>query len=393
MNVDVLGIVEIENDGYGSASAIVDLLSRLNAVAGAGTWAFIDPDAGTGQVNALGSDAIKVGLLYKPAKVTPTGTTAVLNSAAFVNGGTASPLQRPAIAQAFTQPNKARVVVSVNHFKSKGSGTGCVDLGDGQGNCNAVRVVAAQQLAAWLAADPTRTGETDALILGDLNAYAKEDPITVLQSAGFTNLVAQFGGAEAYSYAFAGQWGYLDHALASQSLTSQVTGVTEWHINADEPSVLDYNTEFKTPNHVTSLYAPDQYRVSDHDPIVVGLNLTPPQIYKFRGFLSPVENVPSLNKANAGSVVPLKFSLGGFRGLDVIVPTYPSSRQVACDGAPTRNGESLTSTVGNAILRYDASDDQYAYLWKTDKRWEGTCRQFIIRLRDGTEATALFSFR
>jgi len=149
-----------------------------------------------------------------------------------------------------------------------------VDLGDGQGNCNAVRVVAAQQLASWLASDPTRTGDTDALVLGDLNAYAKEDPISVFLSAGFTNLIEQFNGASAYSYGFNGQWGYLDHALASTSLRSQITGVTEWHINADEPSVLDYNTESKTPNLITSLYAPDQFRVSDHDAIIVGLNLT-----------------------------------------------------------------------------------------------------------------------
>ncbi len=275
MNVDVLGIVEIENDGYGPGSAIVDLVTRLNLVAGAGTWAYIDADAATGQVDALGSDAIKVGLLYKPSAVRPVGTTAVLNTTAFVNGGTASPLNRPALAQAFMQPHSGRVVVSVNHFKSKGSGTGCVDLGDGQGNCNAVRVVAATQLASWLAADPTGTGETDVLVLGDLNAYAREDPITTLLGAGFANLIEQLNGAAAYSYGFDGQWGYLDHALASTSLRSQVTGVTEWHINADEPSVLDYNTENKTANLQVSLFAPDAFRVSDHDPIIVGLNLTP----------------------------------------------------------------------------------------------------------------------
>jgi predicted extracellular nuclease len=275
MNVDVLGIVEIENDGYGPTSAIADLVTRLNTADGAGTWAFIDADAGATQVDALGNDAIKVGLLYKPARVQPVGTTAVLNTTAFVNGGTASPLNRPAIAQAFQQPNQGRVVVSVNHFKSKGSGSGCVDLGDGQGNCNAVRVIAAQQLAAWLASDPTRTGERDVLVLGDLNAYAKEDPISALIGAGFTNLIERFNGAAAYSYGFDGQWGYLDHALASASLRSQIAGVTEWHINADEPSVLDYNTEFKTPSLVTSLFAADAFRVSDHDPIIVGLNLVP----------------------------------------------------------------------------------------------------------------------
>ncbi len=392
MNADVVGIVEIENDGYGPASAIVDLVTRLNNATAPGTWAFIDPDAATGQVNAMGGDAIKVGLLYKPASVTASGTTAVLNTPAFINGGTGQPLNRAAIAQAFTQPNKARVVVSVNHFKSKGQSGACIDAGDLQGFCNTVRVVAAQQLSAWLASDPTRIGDTDALILGDLNAYAKEDPITTLQANGFTNLVSQFVGASAYSYAFDGQWGYLDHALASTSLAGQVTGVTEWHINADEPVVLDYNTEFKTAGQLTSLYAADQYRVSDHDPILVGLNLQAPVVFSFRGFFSPVDASPALNDANAGSVVPMKFSLGGDRGLDVIVPTFPTSRPIACDGASGRSVEDLTGTVGNKVLRYDSTTDQYAYLWKTEKRWAGTCREFFIRLTDGTEATALFRF-
>jgi len=393
MNADVIGINEIENDGYGPSSAIVELVTRLNAATAPGTYAFINPDAATGQVNSLGTDAIKVGLLYKPARVTPSGSTAVLNTVAFVNGGTPSPANRATIAQAFMQPNKARLVVNVNHFKSKGAGNGCVDLGDGQGNCNAVRVIAAQELSAWLASDPTRTGETDALILGDLNAYAREDPITTLQGAGFTNLVEQFNGAAAYSYVFGGQWGYLDHALASSTLASQVTGVTEWHINADEPTVLDYNTEFKSAGQLVSLYAADQYRVSDHDPILVGLDLQAPVAFDFRGFLSPVANPPVINEVLAGAAVPMKFTLGGNRGLNVFVAGFPTSRPVACVGEPGVSVATPTATVGNTGLQYDSNSQEYIYLWKSDRTWAGTCRAFFFRLTDGTEATALFRFR
>jgi predicted extracellular nuclease len=70
-----------------------------------------------------------------------------------------------------------------------------------------------------------------------------------------------------------GQWGYLDHALASDSLVDQVTGVTTWHINADEPPVLDYNTNFKSDDQIEELFAPTPYRSSDHDPVLVGLRL------------------------------------------------------------------------------------------------------------------------
>ncbi|MBC9823150.1 ExeM/NucH family extracellular endonuclease [Terrabacter sp. MAHUQ-38] len=276
---DVVAFMEMENDGYGTDSAERFLVDKLNDADGDGTWAFIDADARAGQVDALGNDAIKVGMLYKPRAVTPVGTTAVLNSVAFVNAGTDGPKNRPALAQAFRDNTTGGTFVAVaNHLKSKGSGCGpggaADDQGDGQGNCNGARTVSAQLLADWLDTDPTGTTDPDVLILGDLNSYAKEDPITTLEGAGFTNLIAEHGGDEAYSYAFDGQWGYLDHALGSDSLRGQVTGVGDWHINSDEPSVLDYNVEFKSAGQVAGLYAPDEFRISDHDPVVVGLDLT-----------------------------------------------------------------------------------------------------------------------
>jgi hypothetical protein len=111
------------------------------------------------------------------------------------------------------------------------------------------------------------------LIIGDLNAYAKEDPITALEGAGYTNLVSTFGGAEAYSYSFSGFLGSLDHALANESALTKTVDVTEWHINADEPIALDYNTSFKSEAQIINFYAADAYRSSDHDPVLVSLQL------------------------------------------------------------------------------------------------------------------------
>lgn len=271
---DIVGVIEIENDGYGADSAIQFLVDRLNDATAPGTFAFIDIDANTGQINALGTDAIKVGLVYKPGSVSPIGTTAALNTEDFVNGGDLEPRNRPALAQAFQTPTGGRFVVSVNHLKSKGSACDDPDAGDGQGNCNVVRTNAAALLTTWLASDPTGIGDPDALILGDLNSYAKEDPIADIEGAGYSNLILGFLGPDAYSYVFDGQWGYLDHALGSASLSAQVAGVGDYHINADEPSVLDYNDDFKSPGQIISLYAADEFRVSDHDPVLVGLNLT-----------------------------------------------------------------------------------------------------------------------
>lgn len=273
MNADVIGMTEIENDGYGPDSALQFLVDKLNEATAPGTYAMIDADLGTGQLNALGTDAIKVAMIYKPARVTPIGSTAALNSEAFVNGGDTAPRNRPALAQSFEEVGTgARFTVAVNHLKSKGSACDAADAGDGQGNCNLVRLNAANLLTAWLASDPTEIGDRDVLIIGDLNSYAMEDPIRAIVSAGYTNLVKLFGGDEAYSYVFDGQWGYLDHALGNSTLTPQVTAVYDYHINADEPSVLDYNLDFKTLNLQTVLYAPDEYRISDHDPVLVDMN-------------------------------------------------------------------------------------------------------------------------
>ncbi|MEA3309947.1 MAG: hypothetical protein U9Q70_10605, partial [Chloroflexota bacterium] len=145
------------------------------------------------------------------------------------------------------------------------------------GNCNLTRQAATEAMLAWLATDPTGVADADYLIIGDLNSYAMEDPITTLKDGGYTDLLNSYVGAEAYSYVYKGQAGYLDHALASPTLLSQITDSTVWHINADEPRVLDYNTENKSAGQIISLYNADPYRASDHDPVVIGLELKPPE--------------------------------------------------------------------------------------------------------------------
>ena len=188
----------------------------------------------------------------------------------------------------------------VNHLKSKGSDcnhVGDPDTGDGQGNCNITRTNAAEALVDWLDTDPTGSGDTDFLVLGDMNAYAQEDPITVFRDAGYVDTIDEFLGGEGYSYVFQGQSGYLDHALASPSLAAQVTGVTEWHINADEPIALDYNANFKSPNQVETFYSDDAYRSSDHDPVLVGLSLN---AYEFTGFFAADRQPPRAEQRQGG---------------------------------------------------------------------------------------------
>ena len=282
----MIGVIEIENDGYGPTSALQDLVDRLNAASAPGTYAFIDADAATGQLNALGTDAIKVGFVYRP------GVRHAERGRRRAQHRRVRPLHALERRRHRPQPAGAGADLLRQRHGREGhgrrqppqeQGLGCADnvspvgpdpdTGDGQGECNLTRLAAAQELAAWLATDPTGSGDADQLVMGDLNAYRLEDPVRALNTAGFADLINAHIGLEGYSYAFDGEWGYLDHALGTASLAPQVTGVAEWHVNADEPAILDYNTEFKSAGQITSLYAPDEFRTSDHDPVVIGLDL------------------------------------------------------------------------------------------------------------------------
>ena len=268
LNADIVGLIEIENSL--DDRALSDLADGLNTLAGSTLYSYVS-------TGAIGSDAIRVGYLYKPAVVQPIGAPAILTSA--VDPRFLDTKNRPVLAQTFEEVASGnRFTVALAHLKSKGSDcldVGDPDTGDGQGNCNLTRTAAAAALAEWLATDPTQSGDPDFLIIGDLNSYAQEDPITTLRSAGFTDLVAYCSGADAYSYVFDGQSGYLDHALSTASLTPAVVSAREWHINADEPRVLDYNVEFKSSAQITNFYAPDAFRSSDHDPLLVELCMAP----------------------------------------------------------------------------------------------------------------------
>ncbi|CAN5838589.1 hypothetical protein BH18ACT2_BH18ACT2_03750 [soil metagenome] len=273
MDAHVVGLVEMQNDDGASTE---DLVNALNAATSPGRYAYVD----TGTIDG---DAIKVALIYQPAVAVPVGPFAVLTSAQdprFIDT-----LNRPALIQTFEQVGtRERVTVAVNHLKSKGSSCAAVgdpDTLDGQGNCAITRTNAAAALADYLATDPTGSGDPDVMILGDLNSYRRETPITTLTNAGYVDLIEEFVGDEAYSFLFDGQLGYLDHALATKSLVGQVTGVTEWAVNADEPPLFDYNDTVRDPGEAAferestarELYLPDARRSSDHNPLVVGLDL------------------------------------------------------------------------------------------------------------------------
>jgi predicted extracellular nuclease len=276
MNADIVGLMEIEN--HPADDPVAALVAALNDEVGAGIYNYI-------ATGAIGTDVIRQAIIYKTASVTPLGSYAAYDDLAFVdplNTGVAR--NRPALAQTFEDKGEGGIVtVAVNHLKSKSgseyddSGGECstnpsnpdCDQGDGQGYFNATRTAAAQALVSWLDGNPTDYSDDDYMIIGDLNAYAMEDPIRALTTAGYFDVAGKFEGNKAYSYTFDGLLGTLDYVLASNSLNDQVRRATVWHINTDEPAVIDYDENYNPDGY----YSPDQFRASDHDPVIVGLQL------------------------------------------------------------------------------------------------------------------------
>lgn len=262
LDTSVLSLEEIENSarfGENRDEALHHLVDQLNDAAGSPKWKAVDSPA-----KLPGSeDVIRTAFIYQPAKVNPVGdSTILLEDPAFDNA------RRP-LAQSFqpTTPGSKKFLAVVNHFKSKGSGTGAdnADAHDGQGASNGSRKAQAKALTTFAAEQEKNAGTDNVVVLGDFNSYTQEDPMQILYSAGFHDI----GSAKTnkHTYLFGGRVGSIDHVLASGPMFEQVTGADVWNINSVESVGLEYS---RFNNNVTDLYAPGPYRSSDHDPLLVG---------------------------------------------------------------------------------------------------------------------------
>eukprot|EP00977_Amphora_coffeiformis_P019404 scaffold7213_cov166-Amphora_coffeaeformis.AAC.20 len=286
LDADVLALAELENN---FPDVLAALVGYLNVAAGATVYDYVDP--GVPFVDT--GDAISVGFIYKPSKVTLIGTPAILTDAS-VDPSLLSKLpifdgvstNRAPLAATFAmvndeeEDNRRRlnghvgecITVVAAHLKSKGpdgsDGTVNEDKNDGAGAYNTRRLSGAQAIDLWLQTEPTGVTCPYKSIAGDLNSYALEDPIVYLNEAGYRNVEQP----TEYSYVFDGQWGTLDYILLNGPLYSRLTGAGVWHINADEVDYLDYNLDFNKADFVFDGTTPS--RASDHSPVLVGLDMT-----------------------------------------------------------------------------------------------------------------------
>jgi len=262
IDADVVALMEIENNG---PTALQTLVDALNARVGSAAWTLVDETAAP-----AGTDAIRVALIYKPARVTAVGAAR----------SDRDPVHdRPPLAQTFVVVDGGVPFnVIVNHFKSRrcdGAAGGDLDQHDLQGCFDHRRAAQARALARFAGTVARASGVADTVLVGDFNAYGREDPPTLLAAAGFADQVARFD-ADGYSYVFDGAAGRLDGVFASATMARRVTGVTEWHVNADEPELLDYAFARRLPGPASAAstatgWTPTPWRASDHDPVVIGL--------------------------------------------------------------------------------------------------------------------------
>lgn len=270
-------------DSYGPANntehqAQRAKVSKALALINADIYAFVEIQLGQGALAELAADLTKntgrnftyindgssidetftkAGFVYCSDMVTPHKT--IQHNDTY--------LENRKKVQAFIEKATGeKFILSLNHFKAKsGGGSGAnKDQGDGQGSYNAARVKEAQSILSNYPFYTSYFDDEDFLIVGDLNAYGKEDPITTLTDGGMIDLHRTFHADSSYSYIYQGTLGYLDHALCNSTMYPQVTGMIPYHINSPEKDDYTYNG---------SLNDGTMFRCSDHDPILVGLRL------------------------------------------------------------------------------------------------------------------------
>ena len=242
----IIAVMELENDGFGPASATEDFIQLAENAIGQ-PWAVSRPVG-----DNTGTDQITVGLFYRSDRLKAVGPAQTLTGPAFKRS-------RQPQAQLFQQfSDNENILVVINHLKSKGS---CPDSGentnqkDGQGCWNPSRRDAAEKMSAWTKTIAAKAGTDNILILGDMNAYRKEQPIQTIRDAGFTELMDK-KQEETYSFVYFGQHGTLDYAFSSDALLDR-TQAFIWHVNAAFP----VNTKLPQP----------WLGFSDHDPVVVDI--------------------------------------------------------------------------------------------------------------------------
>ena len=296
LGADVVSLEEIENSAKAASVvpndfkgnrrdyALSTLVDALNAEAGPGTWAYVPSPKDVPELGV--EDVIRTAFIYKPAKVATVGETRILTDSDAFNGVAPYEHGRQPDAQAFKAKDAAdsdAFLVVANHFKSKGSASNDQnqDPGDGSGNADYTRQAQADALLKFTDTVKSDLKLDKVFLVGDFNAYYAERPIQKIVADGYTDLSEQVSEKTGkYTYAYTvkddqgnsnGGVGSLDHIFANEAALKDVTGADIWNINSVESVALEYS---RYNYNAKDLYRDDQFRASDHDPVIVGIRTT-----------------------------------------------------------------------------------------------------------------------
>lgn len=231
-DADIYAFCEVE------AMEIVlqQLADSLNAHVDGKTYAAVQD--GINIPSSTRTNNIKSGFIYRTDKVTPVGGDLPVYGAMYY-GETMR-------VQAFEEvATGERFTLSMNHFKAK-------DNSDDAGN--ATRVINATRLMQNL---PGLALDPDILIVGDLNCQVGEDPLNIIQNAGYEEQLLKYQSG-AYSHCWNYEGELIDHAYANATMAAQITGAGLFHITTGCEDGASQNYP---------------YRYSDHDPYLVAFNL------------------------------------------------------------------------------------------------------------------------
>ncbi|MGI8653732.1 MAG: ExeM/NucH family extracellular endonuclease [Pyrinomonadaceae bacterium] len=362
LNADVIGLYELQKaSGPNGVQAADDLAAGLTAFTNQNYAAVANPAA-------IGTDPdIKSGIIYRTANVTAVGGSFTDTAAP------AGAYSRDPLAQTFTlNSNNEKFTVIANHLKAKACSSSSApedkDQNDGQGCFNDRRRKQAQFLTAFI---NTITPTSPRVItIGDFNAHTEEDPIDTLRAAGLIDLISRYvPAASRYSFTFSGEEGLLDHAFGTSALNAQTTGATVWHINADEPDILGYDGTDSPDGKPDDRYQSNAYRSSDHDPLLIGLNLA----------ATPTPSTPDLQDASdTGASNSDNITSDNTPTFDIAGVTSGALVELLRDGAVVASG----TASGTSISLSDATapaDGTYSYTARQTSGGGGT----------GTQSTAL----
>ncbi|WP_299016845.1 ExeM/NucH family extracellular endonuclease [uncultured Photobacterium sp.] len=383
MDADIIGIMEMENNGFGDGSAIKNLVDTLNAEFSdpADFYTYVEISAEDAKkyakdgadfegIKYFGSDAIMVAMFYRPASVSLAGDAQVIATPeqhGKVGKKSLKKYQRHSLVQGFNVPGqKEPLHVIVNHFKSKGSG--CIEdvkaADDLQGNCTEFRVSAAEVVGQAVS-----KLKGDVLVLGDLNSYGMEDPVLALttipearkgkvKTASSTTLngeeydvvgrvlekgagLVNLNDPTAFSYNYGAELGSLDHVLGNVSVVNKRLGITDWHINSLESNLFEYGGKYTGDLDKSE----NAFSASDHDPVIVVLD--------YKGIADGVKVKPVRDGESATLPVAISRSDAG-KYLEVTLNVTPTAKLKSFSGDVSGSEQTESVQVTHLVTQVEA---------------------------------------